>query len=151
MRPKATAKKLDALAASKGLSPKLLSLWSEANGLRLSWVAAGVRGEIEILPLTAISIRSTSRATPTPIARRSISGRRGRASSITSSARRRSPSPLHAANLTVELAVGLDDCDENKLSLRARVTDVGALGVLPGTPVEFRQGDETVRCSGPEP
>ncbi|CAN5765044.1 hypothetical protein BH11MYX2_BH11MYX2_09770 [soil metagenome] len=50
---------------------------------------------------------------------------------------------FNAPNLTVELAVGLDHCDTNMLTLRARVTNVGALGVVPGTTVEFRLNDAT--------
>ncbi|MGE0397628.1 MAG: FG-GAP repeat domain-containing protein [Kofleriaceae bacterium] len=50
---------------------------------------------------------------------------------------------FNAPNLTVELAVGLDKCSSSILTLRARVTNVGALGVHPGTAVEFRQTDAT--------
>ncbi|HEY4177350.1 MAG TPA: hypothetical protein VGM90_10975, partial [Kofleriaceae bacterium] len=50
---------------------------------------------------------------------------------------------FNAPNLTVELAVGLDHCDMNMLTLRARVTNIGALGVVPGTSVEFRLDDAT--------
>jgi hypothetical protein len=49
---------------------------------------------------------------------------------------------FNAPNLTVELAVGLDKCDMGLLSLRARVTNLGALGVFPGVVVEFRENDE---------
>jgi hypothetical protein len=48
---------------------------------------------------------------------------------------------FNAPNLTVELAVGLDKCDMGLLSLRARVTNLGALGVFPGVVVEFRAND----------
>lgn len=50
---------------------------------------------------------------------------------------------FNAPNLTVELAIGLDKCSTGMLSLRARVTNVGALGVFPGVVVEFRQGSAT--------
>jgi hypothetical protein len=50
---------------------------------------------------------------------------------------------FNAPNLTVELAVGLDKCSTSMLSLRARVTNVGALGVLPGAVVEFRAANAT--------
>ena len=50
---------------------------------------------------------------------------------------------FNAPNLTVELAVGLDKCSSSMLVLRARVTNVGALGVHPGAVVEFRQGSAT--------
>jgi hypothetical protein len=48
---------------------------------------------------------------------------------------------FNAPNLTVELAVGLDKCDQGLLSLRARVTNLGALGVFPGVVVQFRAND----------
>ncbi len=50
---------------------------------------------------------------------------------------------FNAPNLTVELAVGVDKCDMNLLTLRARVTNVGALGVYPGVVVQFRAVNET--------
>lgn len=50
---------------------------------------------------------------------------------------------FNAPNLTVELAVGLDHCDQSLLTLRARVTNVGALGVHPGVVVEFRDTSAT--------
>jgi hypothetical protein len=57
---------------------------------------------------------------------------------------------FNAPNLTVELAVGLDKCDQGLLSLRARVTNLGALGVFPGVVVQFRANDAagTVLGSG---
>lgn len=50
---------------------------------------------------------------------------------------------FNAPNLTVELVIGVDKCDMGLLSLRARVTNVGALGVYPGVVVEFRDGGPT--------
>jgi hypothetical protein len=50
---------------------------------------------------------------------------------------------FNAPNLTVELAVGVDKCDLNLLTLRARVTNIGALGVYPGVVVEFRDTNAT--------
>ncbi len=46
-------------------------------------------------------------------------------------------------NLRVELSIGLSKCDSGMLTLRARVTNVGALGVYPGVVVEFRKTDAT--------
>ena len=50
---------------------------------------------------------------------------------------------FNAPDLMVELAVGLEGCDASMLSLRARVTNLGALGVFPGVVVEFRAGGAT--------
>ncbi|MBC7977456.1 MAG: hypothetical protein H7138_20980 [Myxococcales bacterium] len=47
---------------------------------------------------------------------------------------------FNAPNLAIELAVGLEKCDQNKLVLDARVTNLGALGVPPGVAVTFYQG-----------
>jgi hypothetical protein len=47
---------------------------------------------------------------------------------------------FNAPDLAVELAVGLDQCDGGRLSLRARVTNRGALGVRPGVTVNFHRG-----------
>jgi len=51
---------------------------------------------------------------------------------------------FNAPNLAVELAVGLEQCDQNKLVLDARVTNVGALGVPPGVAVTFYQGTDAL-------
>lgn len=47
---------------------------------------------------------------------------------------------FNAPDLAVELSIGLDQCDANQLVLRARVTNLGALGVYPGVAVSFHQG-----------
>lgn len=50
---------------------------------------------------------------------------------------------FNAPDLAVDLAVGLEGCATSTLSLRARVTNRGALGVFPGTTVQFRAGGPT--------
>ena len=50
---------------------------------------------------------------------------------------------FNAPDLAVDLAVGLEGCGTSTLSLRARVTNLGALGVFPGTTVQFRAGGPT--------
>jgi len=50
---------------------------------------------------------------------------------------------FNAPDLAVDLAVGLEGCATSTLSLRARVTNLGALGVFPGTTVQFRAGGPT--------
>jgi hypothetical protein len=47
---------------------------------------------------------------------------------------------FNAPNLAIELSVGLEQCDQKKLVLDARVTNTGALGVPPGVAVTFYQG-----------
>lgn len=47
---------------------------------------------------------------------------------------------FNAPDLTVELTVGLNLCGQGQLELRARVSNVGALGVLPGLDVSFFEG-----------
>jgi hypothetical protein len=47
---------------------------------------------------------------------------------------------FNAPDLTVELTVGLNLCGQGQLELRARVSNVGALGVLPGVDVSFFEG-----------
>ncbi len=47
---------------------------------------------------------------------------------------------FNAPDLAVELSIGLDPCENNQLALRARVTNLGALGVRPGVGVTFHQG-----------
>jgi hypothetical protein len=47
---------------------------------------------------------------------------------------------FNAPDLSVTLSIGLDQCDRNMLVLRARITNVGALGVRPGVAVSFHQG-----------
>jgi len=76
-RPKASAKTLATLAAAKGLSAEMLSLWSEANGIRLSWVASGVHGEIELLPIETVlgDWKDTVYFDFTPTARSSVGPR----------------------------------------------------------------------------
>jgi hypothetical protein len=47
---------------------------------------------------------------------------------------------FNAPDLAVELSIGLDQCEANMLVLRARVTNLGALGVFPGVAVSFHRG-----------
>jgi hypothetical protein len=47
---------------------------------------------------------------------------------------------FNAPDLSVDLAIGLDLCDQNMLVLRARITNLGALGVVPGVAVSFHRG-----------
>jgi hypothetical protein len=47
---------------------------------------------------------------------------------------------FNAPDLAIDLAIGLDQCDVGMLVLRARVTNLGALGVFPGVAVSFHQG-----------
>ncbi|MDB4962372.1 MAG: Rhs-family protein [Myxococcales bacterium] len=47
---------------------------------------------------------------------------------------------FNAPDLAVELAVGLDQCISAQIVLDARVTNLGALGVVPGVVVTFYQG-----------
>jgi hypothetical protein len=47
---------------------------------------------------------------------------------------------FNAPDLAVELSIGLDTCENNQLVLRARVTNLGALGVRPGVAVTFHRG-----------
>jgi hypothetical protein len=47
---------------------------------------------------------------------------------------------FNAPDLAVDLAVTLDGCPADKIGLRARVTNLGALGVPAGVPVVFYQG-----------
>lgn len=46
---------------------------------------------------------------------------------------------FNAPDLAVELSVGLEECDVGQLVLKARVTNVGSLGVLPGAEIVFRK------------
>ena len=47
---------------------------------------------------------------------------------------------FNAPDLAVDLSIGLDQCSANMLVLRARVTNLGALGVYPGVAVSFHRG-----------
>ena len=47
---------------------------------------------------------------------------------------------FNAPDLTIDLSVALDMCNVGSLVLRARVSNVGALGVPPGAIVTFHQG-----------
>ncbi|MEZ4401131.1 MAG: hypothetical protein R3B06_13990 [Kofleriaceae bacterium] len=47
---------------------------------------------------------------------------------------------FNAPDLAVDLAVGLAQCEGGQLVLRARVTNLGALGVRPGVAVTFYRG-----------
>ncbi len=47
---------------------------------------------------------------------------------------------FNAPDLTVDLTVGLSLCSQGEIELRARVSNVGALGVLPGVDVSFYEG-----------
>ena len=47
---------------------------------------------------------------------------------------------FNAPDLAVTLSIGLDQCDVNMLVLRARITNLGALGVRPGVAVSFHRG-----------
>ncbi len=47
---------------------------------------------------------------------------------------------FNAPDLTVDLTVGLNLCGQGQLELRARVSNIGALGVLPGADVTFYEG-----------
>lgn len=48
----------------------------------------------------------------------------------------------NAPDLTVELTAGLGICSTGQIELRARVSNQGALGVLPGVEVTFYQGTD---------
>lgn len=48
---------------------------------------------------------------------------------------------FNAPDLTVDLSLGLDRCSQGEVVLLARVSNVGALGVLPGVRVDFYEGD----------
>lgn len=50
---------------------------------------------------------------------------------------------FNAPDLAVDLSIGLDACDDGMVVLRARVTNLGALGVRPGVGVTFHQGTTT--------
>ena len=47
---------------------------------------------------------------------------------------------FNAPDLAIDLSIGLDRCDDGMVVLRARVTNLGALGVRPGVAVTFHQG-----------
>ncbi len=47
---------------------------------------------------------------------------------------------FNAPDLTVDLTIGLSLCGQGQLELRARVSNIGALGVLPGVDVTFFEG-----------
>ena len=47
---------------------------------------------------------------------------------------------FNAPDLAVTLSIGLEQCDVNMLVLRARITNLGALGVPPGVAVSFHRG-----------
>jgi hypothetical protein len=47
---------------------------------------------------------------------------------------------FNAPDLSLDLSLSLDPCSEDKVELRARVTNLGALGVPMGVPVAFRLG-----------
>jgi hypothetical protein len=47
---------------------------------------------------------------------------------------------FNAPDLTVDLTIGLSLCSQGQLELRARVSNIGALGVLPGVEVTFFDG-----------
>ena len=47
---------------------------------------------------------------------------------------------FNAPDLAVELSIGLEQCDAGSIVLRARVTNLGALGVRPGVAVTFHRG-----------
>jgi FG-GAP-like repeat len=47
---------------------------------------------------------------------------------------------FNAPDLTVDLTIGLSLCGQGQLELRARVSNIGALGVLPGVDVSFFEG-----------
>jgi len=48
---------------------------------------------------------------------------------------------FNAPDLAIELSVGLDECDIGQLVLKARVTNVGSLGVYPGAAIVFKKTD----------
>lgn len=47
---------------------------------------------------------------------------------------------FNAPDLAIDLAIGLDQCDLGSIVLRARITNLGALGVRPGVTVTFHAG-----------
>ena len=48
---------------------------------------------------------------------------------------------FNAPDLAIDLSIGLDQCDSNsRMVLRARATNLGALGVRPGVTIAFYQG-----------
>jgi len=49
---------------------------------------------------------------------------------------------FNAPDLAVELAIGLDQCVDGQIVLRARVSNLGTLGVFPGVEVTFHQGTD---------
>lgn len=49
---------------------------------------------------------------------------------------------FNAPDLAIDLSVGLQQCNLNQIVLTARVSNVGALGVFPGAPVEFYLGTD---------
>lgn len=53
---------------------------------------------------------------------------------------------FNAPDLAIDLSLSLDPCSEGQVGLRARVTNLGALGVPPGVPVAFHLG---ASASGP--
>ncbi len=50
---------------------------------------------------------------------------------------------FNAPDLTLDLSVGLNLCSMNQLELRARVSNIGALGVPPGVVVTFYEGADS--------
>lgn len=49
---------------------------------------------------------------------------------------------FNAPDLTIDLSVGLDECNLNMLVLKARVSNIGALGVPAGAAVTFHEGTD---------
>jgi len=49
---------------------------------------------------------------------------------------------FNAPDLTVDLSIGLDNCINSQLELRARISNIGALGVPPGVVATFYQGTD---------
>lgn len=47
---------------------------------------------------------------------------------------------FNAPDLAVDLGVSLDNCNQGQLVLKARVTNLGSLGVFPGVSVAFHEG-----------
>lgn len=50
---------------------------------------------------------------------------------------------FNAPDLTVDLSIGLDNCIHNEIELRARISNIGALGVPPGAVATFYEGTDT--------
>jgi hypothetical protein len=50
---------------------------------------------------------------------------------------------FNAPDLTVDLSIGLERCANNEIVLKARVSNIGALGVPAGVQVDFYEGTDT--------